>query len=227
MSAERYSAVSRTSAAEEVRRRLVELVETGELAVGDKLPTETNLARAFGVSRPVVREALGVLRAVGILRSRAGYGSVVAARRPPGLFLLGRHTYQELYEVRLNLEIPGAGEAAIRRTPEQIERLANLTDTLERTDDVCAWVDLDTAFHAALAEATGNRVLVRLVEDLRDLMTEHSLLAAELVGRREQANREHRAIYDAVVAGKASEARRAMKRHLENVERRLRDEAGV
>jgi DNA-binding FadR family transcriptional regulator len=227
MSAERYSAVARTSAAEEVRRRLVELVETGELAVGDKLPTETNLARAFGVSRPVVREALGVLRAVGILRSRAGYGSVVAARRPPGLLLLGRHTYRELYEVRLNLEIPGVGDAAIRRTPEQIERLANLTDTLERTDDVCAWVDLDTAFHAALADATGNRVLVRLVEDLRDLMTEHSLLAAELLGRREQANREHRAIYNAVVAGKASEARRAMKRHLQNVERRLRDEAGV
>jgi DNA-binding FadR family transcriptional regulator len=58
-------------------------------------------------------------------------------------------------------------------------------------------------------------------------MTEHSLLAAELLGRREQANREHRAIYNAVVAGKASEARRAMKRHLQNVERRLRDEAGV
>lgn len=227
MPAQRYTAVARTSAAEEVRRRLVELVETGELAVGEKLPPETDLAQAFGVSRPVVREALGALRAVGILSSRAGYGSVVTARRPEGLLLLGQHTYLELYEVRFNLEIPGAGDAATRRTPEQVRRLADLTDTLERTDDVRAWVDLDTAFHAALADATGNRVLVRLVEDLRDLMTEHSLLAAELPGRREQANREHRAIYDAVAAGKASEARRAMKRHLHNVERRLREEAGV
>jgi DNA-binding FadR family transcriptional regulator len=227
MRVERYSAVARTSATEEVRRRLVELVETGELAVGEKLPPETDLAQAFGVSRPVVREALGALRAVGILRSRPGYGSVVTARRPEGLLLLGQHTYLELYEVRYNLEIPAAGDAATRRTPEQVDRLAELTDTLERTDDVGAWVDLDTAFHAAVADATGNRVLVRLVEDLRDLMTQHSLLAAKLPGRREQANREHRAIYDGVAAGKASEARRAMKRHLQNVERRLWEEARV
>jgi GntR family transcriptional regulator, transcriptional repressor for pyruvate dehydrogenase complex len=227
MRAERYTAVARTSAAEEVRRRLVELVETGELSVGEKLPPETDLAQAFGVSRPVVREALGALRAVGILRSRAGYGSVVASRRPDGVLLLGRHTYAELYEVRCNLELPAAAEASRRRTRKQLERLSGLVQQLESTAEVCAWVDLDTAFHVALADATGNRVLVRLVEDLRDLMTEHSLRAAELPGRREQANREHRAIYDAVAAQKAREARSAMRRHLLNVERRLRVELGV
>jgi GntR family transcriptional regulator, transcriptional repressor for pyruvate dehydrogenase complex len=227
MPADRYSAVARTSATEEVRRQLVELVETGELAVGEKLPPETDLARAFGVSRPVVREAMGVLRAVGILRSRPGYGSVVASRRGDALLLLGRHTYEELYEVRCKLEIPGAAEAARRRMPKQVERLSDLIEQLERMTEVPAWVDLDTAFHVALANATGNRVLVRLVEDLRDLMTEHSLRAAELPGRRQEANCEHRAIYDAVAAMKAPEARRAMKRHLENVERRLRVEVGV
>jgi DNA-binding FadR family transcriptional regulator len=226
MAAARYNAVARTSATEEVRRRLVELVETGELAVGDKLPPESDLAQAFGVSRPVVREALGALRAVGILRSRAGYGSVVASRRPDGL-LLGRHNYQELYEVRCNLEIAAAADAARRRTADQLDVLARLVGELEATADVPTWVDLDTAFHVAVAAATGNSVLVRLVENLRDLMTEHSLAAARLPGRREQANREHRAIYEAVAARTAPDARRAMRRHLQNVERRLRAEVGV
>jgi GntR family transcriptional repressor for pyruvate dehydrogenase complex len=227
MARDRYTAVARTSAAEEVRRRLVELVETGELPVGEKLPPETDLAQAFGVSRPVVREALGALRAFGIVRSRAGYGSVVASRRPDGLLLLGRHTHAELYEVRCNLEIPAAADAAQRRTPKQLEHLAGLIEQLYSTAELRAWVDLDTAFHVAIADASDNRVRVRLVEDLRDLLTEHSLLAAELPGRREQANREHRAIFDAVAARKAAEARRAMRRHLENVERRLRVEVGV
>jgi DNA-binding FadR family transcriptional regulator len=222
-----YSAVARTSASEEVRRRLVELVETGELSVGDKLPAESELAQAFGVSRPVVREALGALRAVGILRSRAGYGSVVASRRPDGLVLLGRHTYGELYEVRCNLELTAAADAARRRTPEQLGSLAHLVAELDACADVGAWVELDTAFHVALAGATGNRVLVRIVENLRDLMTEHSLTAAGLSGRREQANREHRAVYDAVAAQNPAEARKAMRRHLQNVERRLRAEVGV
>ncbi len=205
----------------------MELVETAELAVGEKLPPESELARAFGVSRPVVREALGALRAVGIVRSRAGYGSVVASRRPDGLLLLGRHAYAELYEVRCNLEIPAAADAAQRRTPEQLKHLAALVEQLESTAEVRVWVDLDTAFHVAIADATANCVRVRLVENLRDLLTEHSLLAAELPGRREQANREHRAIFDAVAAQKASEARSAMRRHLQNVERRLRAEVGV
>ncbi len=205
----------------------MELVETAELAVGEKLPPESELARAFGVSRPVVREALGALRAVGIVRSRAGYGSVVASRRPDGLLLLGRYAYAELYEVRCNLEIPAAADAAQRRTPEQLKHLAALVEQLESTAEVRVWVDLDTAFHVAIADATANCVRVRLVENLRDLLTEHSLLAAELPGRREQANREHRAIFDAVAAQKASEARSAMRRHLQNVERRLRAEVGV
>jgi GntR family transcriptional repressor for pyruvate dehydrogenase complex len=227
MEPERFSAVVRRSAVEEVRRQLVDLVENGELAVGEKLPPETDLAQAFGVSRPVVREALGALRAVGILRSRAGYGSVVASRRPGGLLLLGRHSYAELYEVRCNLEIPAAADAAQRRTQEQLGHLAALVEQFDSTAEVRAWVDLDTAFHVAIAKATSNRVLVRLVEDLRDLMAEHSLVAAGLPGRLEEANREHRVIYEAVAAQNAPEARRAIRRHLQNVERRLRAEAGV
>jgi DNA-binding FadR family transcriptional regulator len=216
-----YGRVARTSAAEEVRGRLVELIEAGDLAVGEKLPAETALAHAFGVSRPVVREALGALRAAGMLRSRAGYGTVVAARRSDVL-VLERHSYEELHEVRCNLEVPGVGQAARRRLPEHVERLAALIEQLEVAVVPQVWVDLDAAFHICLAEATGNRVQVRLVEDLRDLLMEQSLLAAEIPGRRDQANREHRGIYEAVAGENAVEARRGMKRHLDSVERSLR-----
>jgi DNA-binding FadR family transcriptional regulator len=217
----KYGKVARMSAAEEVRSRLVELIEAGELAVGEKLPAEVELARAFGVSRPVVREALGALRAAGMLRSRTGYGTLVAARRSD-LLLVGRHSYEELHEVRCNLEVPGVGQAAGRRLPEHVERLAVLIEQLEVTSEARLWVDLDAAFHVCLAEATGNRVQVRLIEDLRDLLMEQSLLAADIPGRRDQANREHRGIYEAVAAGNAVEARRGMRRHLDSVERSLR-----
>jgi GntR family transcriptional repressor for pyruvate dehydrogenase complex len=227
MAPPRYEEVVRTSAAEEVHRRLVELVEKGELAVGEKLASEVELAQSFGVSRPVVREALGALRAAGIVRSRTGHGTFIASRRPNGLMLLGRHSYDELHEVRCNLEIPGAGHAAQRRLPEQVERLGILIAQLEATSDPVAWVDLDAAFHVCLAEATQNGVQVRLVENFRGLLTEQSLVAAEVPGRREQANREHRGIYVAVTAGNAGEAERAMKQHLDSTHRSLQDRVDV
>src|SRR4030081_2393247 len=155
---------NRVGAAEAVRRELIESIESGDMPVGAKLPSEAELARAFGVSRPVIREALGGLRASAVIESRPGRGSFVASARPRGLLLLGRYSQEELHEVRTNLEIPGAGQAALRRTQEQCERLGGIVEQLEAETDARTWVVLDAAFHVCLAEATGNGVQLRLVE---------------------------------------------------------------
>jgi GntR family transcriptional regulator, transcriptional repressor for pyruvate dehydrogenase complex len=212
----RFESVGRTNAAEAVREQLVGAIESGALEVGDRLPPEHELARVFGVSRPVVREALGSLRAVGFIVSRNGRGSFVApreARRPP---LLGRYSLEELHEVRSLLEVGGAALAARRRSEQHVARLAEAVGALDACSDLDQWVRLDAAFHVTLAEATGNEVQAQLVNHLRDLLVEQSHVIAAVDGRIAHANREHRAIYEAVRDCDPAAARRAMSRHLLN-----------
>jgi GntR family transcriptional regulator, transcriptional repressor for pyruvate dehydrogenase complex len=225
--AHEFRPIRRVNAADAVRRELLELMESGELAVGEKLPAETELATAFGVSRPVVREALGGLRASGVLESHRGRGTFVASEQPRSLLLLGRYSTGDLHEVRCHLEIPGAEQAARRRTSEHCERLAEIVAELNSEADPERWVRLDAAFHAAVARASGNSVQLRLVEDLRDLLVEHSLAATTVEGRLEAAIREHLAIYEAIVAGDAPAARNAMQQHLDNVTRCLAADEGT
>ena len=207
--------IARENASEAVSRQLLDLIRSGQLGVGKRLPAEKDLALAFGVSRPIVREALGTLRGLGALTSVNGRGNYVAKAalaRPP---LLGRYPIAELYEVRCHLEIPGAALAAERRTPDQLAKLVSVVAALEACDDPSEWVRADAAFHVALAEATGNRVQARLVEHLRDLLIEQSLAIVTAAPERVfEATREHRAIYDAVAGQDAALARDMMSRHL-------------
>ncbi len=211
-----FRAVERTSAAEAVRAQLVDLIEGGELEVGEKLPSEKELARSLAVSRPVVREALGGLRAIGMIVSRPGRGSFVASDRARQPLLLGRYTPTELHEVRLHLEVRGAARAAERCSAVSAARLRELVGEMEATPDPRAWVRLDAEFHVALAEATQNELQVQLVEGLRELHVELSTAAIAHEGRRDEAQREHRAICEAVCAEDAAAAEGAMTEHLVN-----------
>ena len=209
--------------AEAVRSQLQELIEGGGVAVGERLPSENDLARSFDVSRPVVREALGSLRAMGLVESFTGRGTYVTAARAddPRLSLLGRYSTDELHEVRSHLEIPGARLAARRRGVAQLGRLREIVEESRTAEDPMAWVHLDLAFHAELASMSGNRVQVLLVEALRELLTDQSLSVARLPTRLVAATEEHQAILEAVEAGDARAAENAMSRHLD----RIRDES--
>jgi GntR family transcriptional repressor for pyruvate dehydrogenase complex len=211
-----FHTVGRVNAAEAVRGQLESLIQSGDLKPGEKLPPEKELARLFGVSRPIVREALGSLRAVGAIVSYSGRGSFVATTVPERPLLQGRYSLSELYEVRSLIETDGAALAAQRRTEADVERLGQIIESLENCSDTEEWSRLDAALHIAIAEATGNQVRVELVEHLRDLLVEQANVAVAIAGRMPQAEQEHRAIYDAVEAGDARAAKHAMSVHLEN-----------
>jgi GntR family transcriptional repressor for pyruvate dehydrogenase complex len=215
----RFREIGRINASEAVREQLVSLIESGELKPGEKLPAESALARSFGVSRPVVREALGSLRAIGLIDSLNGKGSFVNSRPGRRPVLLGRFSLEELHEVRSLLEVDGATRAASRHNAEDAARLRGIVDSLEACTDHEEWVRLDAEFHVALAEATGNQVLARLVEHLRDLLVEQSQVVSAVEGRIPHANVEHRAIYEAVAAGDERRACEAMSAHLINAYR--------
>jgi GntR family transcriptional regulator, transcriptional repressor for pyruvate dehydrogenase complex len=212
-------AIERTTVAHSVFARLHELIEGGGVGVGQKLPSEAELARTLGVSRPAVREALGGLRAMGLVESIAGRGTFVTASVPPsgGPALLGRYSTDELHEVRSHLEIPGARLAARRHGPEQIARLRSIVERSRGLDDPIEWVRLDVAFHVELAAMTGNRVQVLLVETLRQLLTEQSVAVARAEGRLAAATEEHQAILDAIAAEDGPKAEGAMAAHLAKI----------
>jgi GntR family transcriptional regulator, transcriptional repressor for pyruvate dehydrogenase complex len=202
-----------------VHAQLLRLIESGELEVGAKLPSEHQLGKSFGVSRSVVREALRGLRTMGLVSPRNGRGTFVTSTRPlhGGVALLGRASTDELDEVRSHLELPGATLAARRRTSAQLAALGEIVGEQARCTDAGEWVRLDAAFHVVIAEATRNRVQVQLVESLRELLLQQSIAVARVPGRLAAATEEHRAILLAVDARDEAGARAAMARHLEGI----------
>lgn len=212
----------RVSAMEAVFGHLRSAIENGQYAVGDKLPSEAELCRTLEVSRPVLREALRALQALGLTVSKTGKGTFVVANTVEEP-TFGDYAAGDLLEVRRHVEIPVAGYAALRRTPEDLDHLAHLLDRMEQETDTTAWVALDTVFHLAVAEASRNPVFRRVIEEIRDALARQSTFLNEFCGRREQSNYEHRAIVEALIDGSETDAVEAMSHHLHRVEATLTD----
>lgn len=212
----------RVSAMEAVLGHLRGAIERGDYAIGDKLPSEAELGRTLEVSRPVLREALRALQAMGLTVSRTGKGTFVVADAVEDP-TFGDYAASDLLEVRRHIEIPVAGYAALRRTPDHLDRLTHLLDRMERETDTTAWVAMDTLFHLTVAEAAQNPVFRRVIEEIRDALARQSAFLNELGGRREQSNREHRLIVEALADGCEPDAVAAMSHHLDRVERTLTD----
>ncbi len=212
----------RVSAMEAVLGHLRAAIERGAYAVGDKLPSEAELCRSLEVSRPVLREALRALQTIGLTVSRTGKGTFVVANTVEDP-TFGDYAASDLLEVRRHVEIPVAGYAALRRTSEDLDHLAHLLERMERETDTTSWVALDTLFHLAVAQAAQNPVFRRVIEEIRDALARQSAFLNELGGRREQSNREHRAIVEALLDGSEPDAVEAMTHHLDRVETTLTD----
>jgi DNA-binding FadR family transcriptional regulator len=207
--------LGRRRAAEDVRRQLISLIESGTLKVDERLPSEHELARDFGVSRPVIREALVGLTALGLATAHNGKGTFVTSDRVRTPLLLGQYSPAHLNEVRRYLEVPSARLAAERRSADDIGRLAAILARLEDAADPAQRNKLDADFHIAMAQAGGNPLLVKLIEDLRSLLEAHSLAAAAAPNRRAIAIAEHKAIYEAILRRDPDAAGIAMSAHLE------------
>jgi DNA-binding FadR family transcriptional regulator len=157
-----------TKAYQAVHEALEEAILEGRLALGEPLPTETDLAAQFGVTRHTVRAGIRVLEQTGFVKREAGRRLYVTlpryeelAPRSSRALLMQRVTFRELWEVSLQLEVCAAELAAERNSRTLVESLrANLSDmemAFKRGQDIIA---LDLAFHTLIAEAAENRVLL-------------------------------------------------------------------
>jgi len=210
--------VERRSAASDVQSQLQSLIVGGQFKPNDRLPSEIELARSFGVSRPVVREALMSLQALGLTASQTGKGTFVVSDRVRAPLLMG-YSPAHIKEVRRALEIPSAQFAALRRTDHDVGQLAALLARMEDADDPAKRNRLDAEFHIAIAVASGNTLILKLLEDMRTILQEHSLALAKAPHRRKAASVEHTRIYNAIVQRDAEAAGAAMADHVDNAER--------
>lgn len=211
----------RVSAMEAVLAHLRGAIERGEYEVGEKLPSEATLGKEFEVSRSVIREALRGLQALGFTESRTGKGTFVTAAGPAQNPRFGPYSARDLFEVRRHVEIPVAGYAALRRGSEHLDLLEHLLGRMEVESDNTAWVALDSLFHITIAQASGNPVFGKVIEEIRDALARQSAFLNQLGDRRAQSNVEHRTIATAIAAGSQRDAVEAMAAHLDHVENAL------
>jgi GntR family transcriptional repressor for pyruvate dehydrogenase complex len=176
------------------------------------------------VGRSSLREALRTLSLVGLLEARPGSGTYVTssfssflAEQLEWSALLGGRDLLELVEVRWPLEIQAAQLAAQRADEKDLCRLRDTVSRLAETDDqdLARQVELDLEFHMGLAEATGNRVLIRLVQSLHGLLKEYIAETVRATPRPvETTLKEHRAALQAIEARDTQQVAEAMRRHM-------------
>jgi DNA-binding FadR family transcriptional regulator len=197
------------------------LITGGEFPPGSRLPAERDLAKQLGVSRPSVREALIALEVEGWVEVRVGSGVYVRPEGARG----GEVAAQEcgpLELIRARRVIEGE-IAAVAATTAKRPQLRAITDALDgMRDDIARGIaphDADRAFHAAIAQATGNTVLVETVQAFwtsrRGVLSERLGDHFETVPSWRAAIAEHEAVLDAIRAKDAEAARAAMRRHLD------------
>jgi DNA-binding FadR family transcriptional regulator len=214
---------------------LTRLVLGGEYPPNARLPTELELARRFGVSRTVIREAVARLKSSGLVQSRQGSG--VFVREPhgemrfqldPGEVHRSPAAVLEILELRRGIEAEAAALAAERCSRAQVAALRRALDAIAREeaagrDGVLA----DMELHRAIARATGNRHFPALWDFVGQFLRAAIRATRANEARRAdftaQVRAEHRALVDAIARGSPGEARAAALRHMEQAAARIRE----
>lgn len=217
------------SRSDRVERALLDLVASGQLAAGQRLPTELQLAERFGVSRATVREALARLRADGVLSTKPGRGAVVESRAPLTLRLQHDESVDSvdrLFELRQMVEVESAALAARRRTEVDLQVIESAYETMARAALAQRPApEADLAFHRGVAAATHNPHIVALVDfvsaQLNHLLAAAWLNSARHAGGPQFAQAEHRVLLEAIRSRNAAAARRAARLHLQASRARL------
>ena len=212
------------STAEEVVTRLHDMIHSGELSPGDRLPPERDLAKLLGVSRPTLRAGIRSLATVGILQSRQGAGTFVAERDEsptldgsPLRMLSALHgfTSDEMFEARLALEMHIAGLAAERATSEQMTLMAEeITGMYASLGDPEQYLVHDMKFHQTIAAASNNRILTSLMNMVATILFDARSKTVHRALDLKQSAEQHHNIYRAMREHDPVAARQAMHDHL-------------
>lgn len=203
---------------EQLVRRLLAHIEEAGLQPGEQMPSERELAQRLGVSRNSVRQALVALEVQGIVGVRHGGGTFLLTPTPQDTVTTLRKRRQRLpdvLEAREALEVKIAELAAGRRTDADLTAMATALESMSA--DIASGghgVDGDARFHAAVAVAAHNAVLVELMQHLSDVIAETRIESLSQPGRPRRSLQGHQRIAEAIAAKDARKAASAMRSHV-------------
>lgn len=233
----KFESVASTRLYRLIAQQIKDKINAGDFAVGERLPSERDLAEQFEVSRSSIREALIALEIEGLVEVRVGSGVFVASQSGhQPIEMLARAEIAESTEVNSNdlspfellrtrilLETESAALAAVHATDEQQEHIREMCALM---DSQANSVQADYSFHRAIAAASGNEALAAAVEYLWQLSLRNIIFARfddHFVDRGvwRLAKQEHEQIVVAIKERQPEKAREAMRHHLEQIYQRL------
>jgi GntR family transcriptional repressor for pyruvate dehydrogenase complex len=218
------------SLVDSVSARMRDEITSGAYKKGDKLPTERDLSQKYGVSRPIIREAIGTLKRDGLVATRQGLGAFVAETREVA-FRLANFDLSDSADIRNVIELLMAVEsaatalAAVRRSPEQLAAIEQKLHAIQAAfDNNQAGVEEDLAFHREIVDACGNPQF-REMSDFLESHVRNFIRSARASSLRNallsEVQREHVAIFEAIASSNPQAARKAAEDHLRGAANRL------
>lgn len=220
-----------TPKAEYVAEKIKAMLFSGQLRLGDKLPSEGKLAEDLDVGRSSVREALRLLNAAGyveIIPNRGAFAAVISETdipSPRSWLELNADKVAELLNVRLCIEPFAAELCAQNITEEGLARLKTNLEQFERALDSRDWVLMarhDLEFHRIILTESHNRYLIQMYQPLLEAFMQYSSRSFAATYSREDTYKKHYAVYNAIVLHAAEEARVAMQLHIITAKRQMK-----
>lgn len=218
--------IQKRKLADDVRERLLAMIESGELRPGDLLPSERELMEGLGVGRPAIREAMQALERAGLIQIRHGerarvaepsIGRMVDQMMDPMKHLLvhSSASLDNLKDARLTFELEMARRAAERHGPEDIAALTATVDEQEAArGNAAAFRLLDGRFHREIAGLSGNPIWPALSDALFAWLNDFHVDLVSVQGKERLTISEHREIIGAIASGSPEAAATAMRNHL-------------
>lgn len=222
-----------------VIEQFVDLITSGQLKIGDKLPAERDLAERFNVSRASIREAFRAMEIIGIIEVRPGGGSYVTqlnignfmATIAP-LFMRTNNMEQDLLDFRRLLETEAVRLAAEKQLKPAILDLKKAVNLMEKSmlqDDAVLGAEADVAFHHAIFNCSDNYVLIKAAECVSYLLESSVRMNRSLImkdnGHAQILLEQHRRIIDNIQRKNSDQAVLAMIDHLKYVQEFLKEQA--
>lgn len=217
-----FSEIRPLKVSDGIANQIKDLIKTGALQPGDKLPPERNLAASLGVGRSSLREAINILETMGFVEKNKRKGIFIRSLSASILSNPLRTIIEEdteklflLYEIRKDIELASVCFAAWRRTPEDLQRIETLLFKMERdaSHNHVSIAD-DTEFHLSIARATQNVIRVHILNTIFQLYAEFINFVIDTVSREKSDTLMnlslHQKIFAAIKAGDSKEARAAM-----------------
>ncbi|MET4103688.1 GntR family transcriptional repressor for pyruvate dehydrogenase complex [Roseovarius sp. MBR-78] len=226
-----FERVDHEGLAQTIADQIEEMIVSGVLREGTRLPPERELALSMGVSRPKLREAIKQLEQAGLVTVRHGEGTFIAdligaAMSPALTRLYSKHeaAFRDYLEFRREQECFAAALAAERATDEDCQTLRETVAELERThdaDDRTASMEADVRFHQTVVDASHNSLMVHTMRSIYALMRSHVFYNRDYLraidGTGQALLDQHRAIAEAILDAQPDTAAEAAARHIEYV----------